>query len=225
MKVIAIVDTETSGLDPKKDELLEFAVAFWSVEHCSLIDATSVLVHASSNNAEAVNRIPLDMARRWGADRAFVDNSVCPALASDVDAIVAHNADFDRQWLPELADKPWICTANDITWPSPSTSRSLTAIALAHGVGVVDAHRALADVMTIVRLFEAVHARGHSVRAMLEAGLRPKATFRALVSYDDREKAKAAGFYWDSKGRSWLRKMAIEDAGRLPFRTEQVEAA
>lgn len=221
MKLVAIVDTETSGLDPKTGELLEVAVALWSFD-LGLVHAGSIPVRAEANAAQAVNGIPLRLVQDFGwnpdASKDWVRR-----MTAGADAVVAHNADFDRQWLPELAERPWICTCNDVTWPAPVQSRSLTAIALAHGVGVVDAHRALTDVMTLVRLFEAVQARGHSVRELLQAGLRPKATFRALVSYDDREKAKAEGFRWDAGRKVWVRKMAIDDTNKLPFKVQQME--
>ena len=47
--------------------------------------------------------------------------------------------------------------------------------------------------------------------------VRPKGVFRASVSYEDRHLAKDSGFRWDSEARIWFRKMAIEDAGILPF--------
>ena len=223
MKTVAIVDTETSGLDPKTGELLEVAVALWSFD-LGLIHAGSIPVRAESNAAEAVNGIPLALVRDFGRSRDGLEVWLA-GMTAGADAIVAHHSDFDRQWLPELHGRPWICTCNDVTWPEPVQSRSLTAIALAHGVGVVDAHRALTDVLTIVRLFGAVQARGHSVRDLLAAGLRPKATFKAIVSYDDREKAKQAGFRWEGATKSWLRKMAVEDASKLPFKVQQMEQA
>jgi DNA polymerase-3 subunit epsilon len=223
VKTVAIVDTETSGLDPKTGELLEVAVALWSFD-LGLVQAGSIPVRAEANAAHAVNGIPLALVRDFGRSRDGLDVWLA-GMTAGADAIVAHNADFDRQWLPELHGRPWICTCNDVTWPEPVQSRSLTAIALAHGVGVVDAHRALTDVLTIVRLFGAVQARGHSVHDLLEAGLRPKATYRALVSYDDREKAKQAGFRWDAGRKVWVRKMAVEDASKLPFKVQQMESA
>lgn len=219
MKLVTIIDTETSSLDPKTGELLEVGAALWSVTHRSLVHASSWLFRAERNDAQAVNGIPLVMAQEFG-QQTFPRGLVEWAAASD--AVLAHNAAFDRQWLPQVEGR-WICTCDDIEWPEPTTSRSLTAIALAHGVGVVDAHRALADVLTLVRLLEAVSKRGHDVAAMLERGLRPKGTFKALVSYDDREQAKAAGFRWDAPSKSWLRTMALDDAGRLPFRTVRTD--
>lgn len=59
---------------------------------------------------------------------------------------------------------------------------------------------------------------------ILERAMRPQATYIAQVSYDDREKAKAAGFSWDGNAKTWSRRMAKEDAARLPFPTREVTA-
>jgi DNA polymerase-3 subunit epsilon len=221
VKTVAIVDVETSGLLAGQDALLEVGFAVYSLEHKALIEARSFLVDAPSNAASDINGIPPALLISHGAVRASVGPQLGPLR--DVDAIVAHNAAFDRQWLPELHHLPWICTMSDVTWPEPLQRRDLSSTALAHGVGVVDAHRALTDVLTIVRLFDAVTKRGHDVASLLAAGLRPKATFRALVSYDDREKAKAAGFSWDAPRKWWVRSMAIEDADALPFKVVCVD--
>lgn len=52
--------------------------------------------------------------------------------------------------------------------------------------------------------------------------MRAKALFVALVPFERKDEAKAAGFQWDAARRQWLRTMAIEDAAALPFRTQQV---
>jgi hypothetical protein len=47
---------------------------------------------------------------------------------------------------------------------------------------------------------------------------------RALVGYEGRESAKAAGFYWDREvPKAWARRMPIEDTDHLPFAVEVVE--
>jgi DNA polymerase-3 subunit epsilon len=223
VKTVLIVDVETSGLLAGQDALLEVGVAVWSVEHSALIEACSFLVRASENAAAEMNGIPVALVRDARTVRPMVGTRLRALVDSyGLDAALAHNAAFDQQWLPELHHLPWVCTMSDVKWPSASHARNLAAVALAHGVGVVDAHRALTDVLTVARLLEAVAKRGHDVAALLAAGLRPKATFRALVSYEEREKAKQAGFGWDGATRQWTRTMAIEDAGALPFKVVRV---
>lgn len=208
---LLVVDTETSSLDPKTGMIVEIAAAHWSVRYRTLISCWSSLVRA--NQAPAVD-IPQE-ALLMGVplpnlmSRLMFDASAC-------DAIVAHSASFDRGFLGDLS-RPWICSMNDLTWPKPSSSRSLVAMAVAQGVAVTHAHRALTDVMLIVRMLETVL----DIQPFLAKGMRPKGKFEALVSYDDREKAKSAGFRWVDK--KWVREMAIEDAVQLPFPVQPIQ--
>jgi DNA polymerase-3 subunit epsilon len=58
---------------------------------------------------------------------------------------------------------------------------------------------------------------------MFAEALRPKAVFKALVTYYEREQAKKEGFKWIPQRKSWERKMAIEDSKKLPFQVELLE--
>jgi DNA polymerase-3 subunit epsilon len=232
LDTILIVDTETTGLGPfasppADDRIVEIGAVLWSITNACIISTWSETVHGESNAAEAINRIPVG---------AMLDG-VSPSdahltlwnMAERADVIVAHRADFDRAFVevgaravdvaPFVA--PWACSKFDIPWPQGKPGDGLVHLALAHGVPVTRAHRALTDCLTLAYLFERVAEHGHDIRAMLRKALRPKATFQAIVSYDDREKAKQAGFQWEAASKRWLRTMAIEDAASLPFKTKQ----
>lgn len=146
-------------------------------------------------------------------------------LLEKADAVVAHNSDFDRQWfgrglLPEI-DKPWICTMADVPWPTALRLKgrpSVTTLALAHGIPVWAAHRALTDCIYLAQVFE----RRDDLPELLETALLPRFTYQALVSYDERHLAKEAGFSWDGKARVWTRRMQETEAAKLGFATRKV---
>lgn len=218
LRRVLILDTETSSLDPATGHLLEVAIAGYDLQH-GLLNAHSWLCRAPTNEAERVNGIPVELVQNWGIPSREKAQDTIGGCAANFDAVVAHSADFDRSWIGDLG-KPWICTCDDVTWPKPSTSKSLVAIALAHGVGVSSAHRALADVMTLVALFDRVR-ESHDLGAMLARGLRPKARFVSLAPFDRKDEVKAAGFRWEPTQKVWTRTMAIEDAPTLPFEVRQ----
>jgi len=60
------------------------------------------------------------------------------------------------------------------------------------------------------------------IQTMFAKALRPKAVFKALVSYEERELAKQAGFKWFPERKSWERKMTVEDARELAFPVKQI---
>lgn len=219
---IAIVDTETTGIDATRDRAIEVGCVVWSVTHRSIETCFSSLIHADANAAEAVNGIPVALLQ--GPAPAAKDTwARFERVIAGAEAFVAHNASFDRGFFPELLARrlPWICTQNDLEWPRPTSSRSLLllALALAHGVGVARAHRALDDCLTIASILERCAELGVDIDAMLARGLRPKVKVCSLAPFDQRDKVKAAGFQWDAAAKTWWREMAEEDVAALPFAT------
>src|SRR5690606_28957405 len=96
--------------------------------------------------------------------------------------------------------------------------QSLVNLALDHGIGVSSAHRALTDCQLIAALFD----RMDDLPGMFQHAMRPKSTYRAIVSYDDRQLAKDAGFRWNGDDKTWTRRMADEDAAAMPFEARRV---
>jgi exodeoxyribonuclease X len=109
---LVVIDTETTGLDPKEHAVVEIAAleiieiddgyGFGDLHHCFVNPGRAIPPEAS-----AVHHI--------------VDNDVADAVALDVaisnlglvgaeTIFVAHNAPFDRSFLPELSDARWIDT-------------------------------------------------------------------------------------------------------------------
>lgn len=223
MKTVLIVDVETTGLDPAKDQIIELAWARWSVEDRCLVDCASELVYALANPAEAVNGIPAALLLGAGKD--------APGIFREDwhgdEPIVAHNAAFDRSFITAwfgaepINPRPWICTMEDLQYPKPAPSRSLTAIALAHGCAVVAAHRAINDVLLLARLFESIPDIDVRLDAALAHAQLPKAWLTALVPFDRKDEAKAAGFHWVPERKEWRRYMTIADAAAFPFAVRQ----
>lgn len=229
--LIIILDTETTGQDPETCALVELAWATYHLDH-GLVDARSILVDPGAG-AEVPDVVGIDagMAHEYGTT-AWV-----AVLEMDRDALngegalayVAHNAGFDARVIerhqPDEAEgsesmRRWVCTYRDIEWPLGN--RSLNETAISHGVGVVSAHRALDDVMTLVRLHDAVRGMGHDLRAMYARAMAPRVRCVARVSYDDRQQAKDAGFTWDGERREWWRAVIADEVDAfveaLPFR-------
>ena len=110
----------------------------------------SFLLPVDSNAAEPINRIPAAVTRRpqpWREALVWFEH-----LLDAADLLVAHNAAFDRQWfglgVVPATTTPWLCTMEDIRWPAECQLRSRPSVrdlALAYGVPVWAAHRALSD--------------------------------------------------------------------------------
>ena len=221
LEAVLILDTETTGLDPAQDRIVEIGAVLWSVRQSCILSTWSELVFGKGNSAEGVNRIPPEaLAYGLKLPQAL---AALHALAQRADLVVAHNADFNRAFIGSNLGLAWVCSMADVEWPRTASGRSLPAIALAHDVPIVTAHRALADCLIIARLFERVVELGHDVRQLLERAQRPKATYQAMISYEDRELAKDAGFKWQKSTKRWVKSMAEEDVAKLEFAVTRVK--
>jgi DNA polymerase-3 subunit epsilon len=223
---LLILDTETTALSPESGQCIEVGAVLFDVASRSVLMQVSFLLPCESNPAQHVNGIPAAVSRLsqpWRSGLACFE-----AMVAGADALLAHNAAFDRQWfgtgeLPAM-NKPWICSMEDIRWPAEHHLRatpSVRDLALAYGVPVWAAHRALTDCIYLVQVFQ----RCHDLEALLQAALEPRRLVRARLSYDERQLAKDAGFRWNEPvPKAWSRRLSEREIAALPFAVDPVEA-
>lgn len=223
---LLILDTETTGLDPTSGQCLEVGAVLFHVPGRAVLSQLSFLIPASSNPARHVNGIDpavTQVAQPWRQSLELFT-----ALVESADAVLAHNAAFDRQWfgiepLPAI-DRPWICSMDDIRWPAERHLRanpSVRDLALAYGVPVWAAHRALTDCIYLAQVCE----RCVDLEALLVAAREPRQLFRAQLSYAERHQAREAGFRWnDPVAGAWTRRLSEREARALPFAVLPVSA-
>lgn len=230
IKRALIIDTETTGLDPQKDKVIEVACILYDLEFAAPIASFASLIQADSNEAAGTNHIPPKLLKDapaapevWGTvDRDFFQRA---------DVVLAHNASFDRAFVPkfrsQLLGKPWVCTMNHVEWPQPCSSKSLAAIALTHGVGIVQAHRALADCDIIARLLTRVYEMGtgpsFDLQRIIANAMRPRVKVVARVLYEQRDLAKQAGFTWDTEHKIWWREDFVDNVEKYPFKCRRLK--
>ena len=222
---ILILDTETTGLDNKNDDCLEVGSILFNVKSREVLAQQSFLLPVESNNAEKINNIPAEITRL--PQPLLEAIKYFESLVKVSDVIVAHNAEFDMKWfglnkLPQI-EKQWICSMDDITWPVDrqlKTRPSVRDLALAYGVPVWNAHRALTDCIYLAEVFK----RCSELEKMLIRALEPKVLLRAEISYEKRHLARNAGFRWnDAIKGAWSRKMSRRDMEKLEFPVHEVD--
>jgi len=222
---ILILDTETTGLDNKKDDCIEVGSILFNVKSRAVLAQQSFLLPVETNNAEKINNIPAKITRLPQPLTEAVKYFESLVRVSDV--IVAHNAEFDMKWfghnkLPQI-EKQWLCSMDDITWPADrqlKTRPSVRDLALAYGIPVWNAHRALTDCIYLAEVFK----RCNELEKLLIRGLEPKVLIRAEISYEKRQRARNAGCRWnDAIKGAWSRKMSRRDMEKLEFPVHEVD--
>ena len=219
---ILILDTETTGLDEKKDEVLEIGCILFDVSFRCVLSQASFLIPVNTNEAEHINGISAEVTKisqPWEDGLNFFLK-----LVDCSDYIVAHNVEFDKKWfgkgrLPKI-DKKWICSLEDINWSfqkSLKSRPSVTELALSFSIPVWNLHRALSDCFYLSEVFK----KCENLEELLLKAIEPRFLYKALVSYEERSLAKKAGFRWNSPVQgAWSRKLTTEEANNLDFRVQ-----
>ncbi len=216
---LLIIDTETTGLDVEENECLEVGAILFHVSSRCVLSQQSFLLPVASNEAQNINRIPAAVTRvsqPWQEGLSYLNHLIMSA-----NAVVAHNASFDRKWfgkspLPEI-HIPWICSMDEISWPDHLQLRprpSVRDLAIAYEVPVWNAHRALTDCIYLSEVFR----RTENLEKLLEFALEPRSLVRARASYENRHLAKQAGFSWNNPvPGAWVRRMSDREIRTLDF--------
>ena len=223
-ETLLILDTETTGLSTLQGQCIEVGAILFHVPHRAVLTQVSFLMPCAGNAAEGINGIPAAVTR---LEQPWQDALACfRSMVGACEALVAHNVAFDRQWfglgpLPVL-DRPWICSMEDIHWPAERQLRSTPSVrdlALAYGVPVWAAHRALTDCIYLAQVFE----RCVDLEALLQAALEPRSLYRAELPYAERHRAREAGFRWnEAVPRAWSRRLSRREAEALAFPVQLV---
>ena len=225
------LDFETTGLSAEQDRITEVGAVLWDWETSTPITLLSSLVYpgiAIPAEITKLTGITEEMVRDYGRpeDEVFADLRY---LHGRADYVMAHNGTtFDKLFfeatLKRLAwidtGKPWLDTKIDIKYPEQITTRNLRHLAAEHSFLNPFSHRAVFDVLTMLKV-----AGAYDIRDMIARAAEPTLFIQALVSFDDKEKAKARGYYWCGPRKIWWRSFkqsdyAIEkDACGFPTRT------
>jgi DNA polymerase-3 subunit epsilon len=220
MRNILILDTETTALEVEQGNVIEVAVILYSVKYKTVLQQISTLLKTEDNEQYKVNKISADACNEEMPIVSAMD-AILEATRY-ADAIVAHNAEFDKKWMktisPYFDEKKWVCSCHDFEWPDIKGAASLINIALSLEIPVFSAHRALTD----CQLLAACFSKLPDLEESFKKAIQEKHIYIAAIGYDERQMAKEHGFIWNSlvKG-NWAKKLNEEDAQNLPFKVSR----
>lgn len=161
LRKAVVVDVETTGLSPWRDEVVELALVLFSFNLAGQVFPHSVEEYVGLR--EPSKPIPAAATRIHGLAMDDVageklDRDRIAFMMREADFVVAHNASFDRpfvqQLFPDLTrGKMWLCTMRDVNWSERGlASARLGHIAEHYGIPHENAHRALGDARTTLGL-------------------------------------------------------------------------
>lgn len=237
MRILAI-DTETTGLSFDEDRITELGWCLYDTEtNTPLIIQNDLIRDHGMQISPAITEltgITDDMCNLYGV-------SIHTALfafkhySGYADAYLAHNAAFDRGMLQAaaqregiiLTDLPWICSDRDIPYPKSIFTRKLTHLAAEHGFINANAHRAIFDVMTMLKIvshynWAEIIETSKSPLIQLEAVVKKPWQDGAEDGAKDVDRAKGLGFRFDFATKKWVK--AVRACHADAFREQLREA-
>lgn len=248
-----IVDVETTGLDHRRDEVIELGLVRFEHVEGEVLRVTGAL----SALREPGVPIGSEISRLTGITPGMVAGHVIdPEAVADmltgVDLVIAHNAAFDRPFCealhPAFSHLPWACSVHEVSWAAAGFEGAKLGHLLLQDGWFHDGHRALDDCHALLHLLRLPRTDGGSGgRVSLLSGLIASAaeTRRRVwadrVPFERKDLLKARGYRWFPGGptapKAWWRDVA-EDEYRdealylreavygcaVPLRTERMTA-
>lgn len=148
-----IVDTETTGLDPEHDQIIECAILPFTFTEDGVV--VEVLVDEAYVGLQDPCR---PLSRRIQQATGFTDDVLegqvldfarIAELAASAKVVIAHNASFDRPLMeracPAFEKKIWLCSQKMIPWHDEGMMGEKLEYILSSSGYFYDAHRAMTD--------------------------------------------------------------------------------
>jgi len=210
---VVILDTETTGLDASRDQIMELALLRIQVDTQTGLVTGPVQVYDGLRDpgmpvpkiAREITGITDEMLAGQQLDMARVHS-----LLEGVDLVIAHNAGFDRPFveglLPQAQGLNWACSFADIDWTAAGRSSAKLSYLASELGWFYDAHRAEMDCHALLKVLAAelpgqgVNGLAHLLAAARLPSYRLQATGAPFAA---KELLKNRGYRWDSAAKVW----------------------
>lgn len=222
-----IVDTETTGLDHRKNAIIEIGAIAFSFDAAGNIGDVTGLYGGLQ---EPPIPIPADITKLTGISDEMVagqaiDMAALRALIDPADLIIAHNAPFDRPFCeafsPIFVEKAWACSNAEIGWKARGYEGTKLGYLIGQSGLFHDGHRAVDDCFALLEVLarEGEGGSGTAFAELYAASKRSRVRLFAEGSpFDVKDLLKARGYRWsdgsDGRLKSWwveLDEDALED--------------
>lgn len=223
-KQAIIVDVETTGLLPERDEIIELGMIKFSYTSEGLIHE---IIDTFTAFREPSASIPSEITRLTGITNDMVaghsiDLNAIEAFLSGASVIIAHNAAFDRPFCeaawPIFHRKPWACSSGGINWRMRGhAGRKLGYLLYDYGL-FHNSHRALDDCRAVMELLSrSMDSASETPLAELLARARQSTVrlFADSVPFNRRDFLKRRGYRWsngdEGRPKAWWKDVMEHD--------------
>lgn len=217
---VCIIDTETTGLDTSKCEIIE--LGYQIVEFDSQGNFYRVLAAKNFLN-EPEGEITAEITQVTGLTFEDVEDHQIPweeveTDMADIKLCIAHNAGFDRpvveRYNDVFVDKVWGCSVSQIDWfhLAKVSSRSQEFLCWKIGQFFYGAHRALDDVQALTHLLQQPIAKAQlpAFHFLLNTVRQQKVMIKATgAPFEVKDDLKSRGYRWNAGERVWQKNFDV----------------
>jgi len=232
--LLTAIDLESTGLDFEKDEIIEVGAVLWDTETNSPVKLISEIVSTNvpvSDEITKITGITQTQVNLFGNDPVKVFAQLIKYIGMS-EYVVAHNGNaFDHPMLKANVEKrggllpeaTWIDTMTDIPYGPEVKSRALNYVASDHGFVNPFKHRAVFDVLTMLKVLSC-----YDIDEVIAFMRSPAITVTALTKkpWTDEGKsnniAKSLGFRWNGEEKQWQQKVKEVALEKLKQSAEQM---
>ncbi|MBC7538716.1 MAG: DNA polymerase III subunit epsilon [Bacteriovorax sp.] len=227
----SILDTETTGLDHSKDEIIEIAIRKW-IYHKREHYLIKPVEEYSELNEPIKNEISETITELTGITKEDVRGrkinwDIVSKIIGESDFVLAHNAGFDRPMIEAVAEvskisasKIWVCSFKQVDWTQMGfLSAKQELLCLFHGFHY-SGHRALTDIDALANLL----LQGDYLKEIL-ANAKTKQVCVDCVQapFESKDILKNNGFSWDAPNKFWTKLVSESELDEMKnFLTEEV---
>ena len=217
-----VVDTETTGINPDKDAIIELGMVLFEFDHETgsvyrVLESFDQLEDPGfpvPPESTAVHGITDEMV----AGKRIDDASVAQFLEG-VSLVVAHNSKFDRVFLEKrltvFESLPWGCSFAQVDWRGEGVgSAKLDYIAYQYGF-FYEAHRAEGDCFALLEILQQPLPKSGDLvlKSILNSlGQKSYQLFATGSPFETKDTLKARGYRWDGEKKCWHNTVTGDDA-------------
>lgn len=235
---VAILDTETTGLDTTAAEIIELGYMIVEVDADTgqFFDVLKRFNQLQQPSAA----LPPEITEVTGLTDAdltgqAIDWAEVEADLESVSLIVAHNAGFDRKMMERYStacvSKLWGCSVNDVDWKEMGQkNRSQEWLVYVIADAYYSAHRALDDVSALsLLLSRKIPGKDEFIfKQLIRRANEDLCILKASGSrYEEKDQLKAAGYAWNRDTLTWCKEVTATEleTRKDELRQELISAA
>jgi DNA polymerase-3 subunit epsilon len=214
-RIGVILDTETTGLNWRTDEIIEIGLVAFSFDGFGKIGD---VIGVYGGLHQPTTPIPPEITRLTGITDEMVagqmiDMQQVRRMVAPADLVIAHNASFDRPFCEAFsnvfANKAWACSVSEIDWGSRGFEGTKLGYLIGQAGYFHEGHRAVDDCFALLEVLDRRAGEGETPFAELvcNSGRSRVRIFAEHSPFEMKDHLKGRGYRWsdgsDGRPKSW----------------------